>query len=91
MSDHFATSLFSPMTNEFSKTEPIYIHKSITNNNTIEMFHQKLCKTDWAETETSRNPNVCYKIFLKKFMSLYDEYFPIKIINLKTKDIKVLG
>ena len=55
------------------------------------MFRQKLCKTDWAEIETSRNPNVCYKIFLKKFMSLYDEYFPIKIINQKTKDIKVLA
>ena len=76
------------MTNEFSETEPIYIHKRIINNNAIEMFHQKLHKTDWAEIETSRNPNVCYKTFLKKSMSLYDEYFPIKIIKLKTKDIQ---
>ena len=52
------------------------------------MFCQKLHETNWAEIETSRNPNVCYKIFLKKFMSLYDEYFPIKIIKLKTKDIQ---
>ena len=47
------------MTNEFSKTEPIYIHKRITNNNAIEMFREKLHETGWAEIETSRNPNVC--------------------------------
>ena len=78
------------MMNDFSKTEPIYIHKRIINNNAIEMFRQKLHGTDWAEIETSRNPNVCYKIFLKKFMSLYDEYFPIKIIKQKLKTYKVL-
>ena len=65
------------MTNEFPKTEPIQIHRRIVNNNAIEMFSQKLHKTDWEEVETSGNPNGCYKIFLKK-MSLYDEYFPSK-------------
>ena len=88
--DHFPISFFLPMTKEFSKTEPIYIHKRIINNNAIEMFRQKLHGTDWAEIETSRNPNVCYKIFLKKFTSLYDEYFPIKIIKQKLKTYKVL-
>ena len=29
------------------------------------------------------------KYFRKKVMSLYDEYFPIKIIKLKTKDIQI--
>ena len=52
------------------------------------MFRQKLHEADWAEIKTSRNPNVCYKIFLKKIMSLYEEYFPIKIIKLQTKDIQ---
>ena len=70
ITDHFPISFFLPMTNGFSKTEPIYIHKRIINNNAIEMFHQKLHDTDWAEIETSRNPYVCYKIFLKKFVSL---------------------
>ena len=76
------------MTNEFSKTEPIYIHQRIINDNAREMFCQKLHKTDWAEIETPMNPNVCYKIFLEKLMSLYYEGFPIKIIKLKTKDIQ---
>ena len=81
-------AFFLPITNEFSKTEPIYIHIRIINSNALEIFCQKLHKTDWVEIETSRNSNVCYKIFLKKFMSLYDEYFPIRIIKLKTKDIQ---
>ena len=69
ISDYFPISFFLPMTNELSKTEPIYIHN--------------VCY---------KNPNVCCKNFLKKLMSLYDEYFPIKIIKLKTtKGIKVLG
>ena len=40
--DHFPISFFLPMTKEFSKTDPIYIHKRIINNNAIEMFRQKL-------------------------------------------------
>ena len=83
-SDHFPISFFLPMTIEFSKTESIYIHKRIIKIKAVELFRHKLHKTDWAEIETSRNQNVCYKIFLKNFMSLYDEYFQIKIIKLKT-------
>ena len=88
ISNHFPIRFSLPMRNECSKTEPIYIHERIMSNNAIEMFHQKLHETDWAEIETSRNPNVCYKIFLKKIMSLCDEYFPTKMIKLKTKDIQ---
>ena len=52
------------------------------------MFHPKLHETDWVKIETSRNPNMFYKTFLKKIMSLYDEYFPFKIIKVKIKDIQ---
>ena len=76
------------MANEFSKTGTIYIHERIINNNAIEMFHENLHKTDWVEIETSRNSNVCIKSFFKKILSLHDEYFPIKIIKLRTKDIQ---
>ena len=62
ISDHFRISSFLTVTNEFSKTEPIYIHKRI-NDNAIEVFRQKLHETDWTEIESSRNPNVCYKIW----------------------------
>ena len=59
ISDYFPISFFLPTTNEFFKTQPIYIDKRITNNNAIGMFRQKLHEVDWAEIETSRNSNVC--------------------------------
>ena len=52
------------------------------------MFRLKLHEADWGEIETSRNPNVCYEIFSKMLMSLSDECFSIKVIELKTKGIK---
>ena len=63
MSDHFPVSFFLPVTNEFFKTEPIYIHKRINSNNGFEMIRQMLheTETDWAKIEISRNPNACYK------------------------------
>ena len=39
---HFPINFFVPITNEFSKTELIYTHEIILNNDTIEMFRQKL-------------------------------------------------
>ena len=75
ISYHSPISFFLLITKEFSKTGLIYFHERIINNNAIEMFRQELHETDWVEIETSRNPNVCYEVFLKKFKSLYDEYF----------------
>ena len=49
ISDHFRINFFLPMTNKFSKTEAIYIHKRIINNTAIKLFRQKLHETDWAE------------------------------------------
>ena len=73
------------MTNEVSKTDPIYIHKRI---NAIEMFRQKLYETDWAEIETSRKSKCELQNLFEKFFSLYGEYFPIKILKIKTKELQ---
>ena len=65
------------MTNKFSKTEPIYIHKRIINNNAIEMFRQ--VTRNWlGGIEISRNPNVCYKIFLKNLRLFMMSIFQLK-------------
>ena len=97
------------MTNKFSKTEPIYIHKRIINNNAIEMFRHKLhgsykmfrhklhevtrCfVTSYTKVTGQKlkhqEVQMCFiKFFIKKVLknlSLYDEYFPMKIIKLKT-------
>ena len=86
------------MTNKFSKTEPIYIHKRIINNNAIEMFRHKLHEvtrcfvTSYTKVTGQKlkhqEVQMCFiKFFIKKVLknlSLYDEYFPMKIIKLKT-------
>ena len=41
ISDHSLISFFLPITNEFSKIEPIYIRKRMLNNNAIEMSKVK--------------------------------------------------
>ena len=41
ISDHSLSSFFLPITNEFSKIEPIYIRKRMLNNNAIEMSKVK--------------------------------------------------
>ena len=44
--------------------------------------------SDWAETETWDNLSECYKLFFKKFLAIYKNFFPRKKIELKIKDIK---
>ena len=53
--DHFPISFYLPIANVFSKTEPIYVHKRIINNDAL---RQRLHETDWVEIETSRNLNL---------------------------------
>ena len=54
ISDHFPIRFFLPMTNEFSKTEPIQIQKRIINNKT-EIYCQHLHETDCTEIKALRN------------------------------------
>ena len=54
ISDHFPIRFFLPMTNEFSKTEPIQIQKR-TINNKMEIYCQHLHETDSTEIKALRN------------------------------------
>ena len=51
-------------------------------------FNQGLYESDWIEIETCDNPTECYKLFLKKFLTIYKNLFPRKKIKLKVKDIQ---
>ena len=53
----------------------------------ISIFNQVLYETDWVEIETCNNASECYK-FLKKFLTIYKNFFPRKKIKLKVKDIQ---
>ena len=53
-----------------------------------ERFKQALYDSDWVERETCDNPSKCYKLFLKNFLTIYENIFPRKNIKLKVKDIQ---
>ena len=45
-------------------------------------------KAGWVEIETCDNPSECYKLFLAKFVTIYENVLPRKKIKLKVKDIQ---
>ena len=54
----------------------------------VEKFNQKLYEIHWNEVKSSENPSESYEIFLTKFVSIYDAFFPKKKIKVKSKDIQ---
>ena len=50
-----------------------------------ERFNQTLYESDWFEIENCDNPSECYKLFFKKFLTIYENFFPGKKIKLKVK------
>ena len=88
ISDHFLICVFlSPMIDE-NKNEVTYIYKRNINSETIEKFNQKLYEIDWNEVKSCEHPSESYEIFLTKFLSIYDDFFPKKKIKVKSKDIQ---
>ena len=94
--DHFPICVFlSPMIDE-NKNEVTYIYivgiyvRNI-NSGTVEKFNQKLYEIDWNEVKSCEHPSESCEIFLTKFLSIYDDFFPKKKIEVKVKTFKVLG
>lgn len=64
------------------------VYKRVITDDATERFNQALHKSDWDEIETCDNPSKCYKLFLKNFLTIYENIFPRKKIKLKIKDIQ---
>ena len=62
---------------------------SFINSETVKKINQKLNEVDWNEVKSCEHPSESYEIFLTKFLSIYDAFFPKKKIKVKT--FKVLG
>ena len=63
------------------------IYKRSINNETFEKFNQKLNEIDWNEVKSCEHSSESYEIFITKFLSIYDDFFPKKKIKVKSKDI----
>ena len=66
VSDHFPICLFIPSEKVSVENETVYMYIRIINNETIKPFTQNLYENNLNDTESIRNPNDTYSIFLEK-------------------------
>ena len=64
------------------------VYKRVITDDATERFNQALHKSDWDEIETCDNPSKCYKLFFKIFLTIYENSFLRKTIELGLKDIQ---
>ena len=53
----------------------------------VENFKNILSSTDWNDVLGKTITNESYDQFIKKFSLIYDDCFPIKVIEIKTKNL----
>ena len=86
ISDHFPVfSIAEKKVSKIQKTD--FVIKREINNDNLENFNDALTKVDWSKVFHSSDPNKAYDEFLNIFTSLYDIYFPIKKIKIKSKNL----
>ena len=86
ISDHFPifTILNSKIHNQCPKTK---ISTRTINEVSVENFKNILSLTDWNDVLGKTITNESYDQFIKKFSLIYDDCFPIKVIEIKTKNL----
>ena len=64
--------------------EPLIIKK-------IEVFLQNLYQYDWDTIKTHQDSNEVYNNFISTFCTIYDTFFPMNKLKIKTKDLESPG
>ena len=64
------------------------MYKRNITSETVEKFNQKLYEIDWNQVKSCEHPSESYEIFLAKFLSIYNAFFPKKNIKVKSKGIQ---
>ena len=85
---HFPICIFIPSTNLFTKNDVIYQYKRTINDKTIEASLQNLYQYDWDTIKTHQDANEAYNNFISTFCTIYDTFFPINKMKIKTKDLE---
>ena len=85
--DHFPifAILNSKVNNQCPKTKiPTRTIKEVS----VENFKNILSSTDWNDVLGKTITNESYNQFIKRFSLIYDDCFPIKVIEIKTKNLR---
>ena len=53
-------------------------------------FKSNLYQYDWDTIKTHQDANEAYKNFISIFCSIYDNFFPMKKLKIKTEDLEGL-
>ena len=80
--------IMSIITNHSNKTVTVY--KKSFNNKNINKYNQELEKIDICPITNKNKANVSYKIFIIKYLKIFDQAFPItqfKQAQTKTNDL----
>ena len=85
ISDHFPVFLITE--SELNKTsENEFVFKRKISDVKLREFKEALAYIDWNSVLNYNDPNSAYNEFLKIVMKHYDTFFPIKRIQIKTKN-----
>ena len=87
MSDHFPIIFTTKLKTTSSPKNHVdqFIYKRDFNENSLNLFKQKLFETSWDSLKNIADANESYHKFLKIFSSLYEKYFPLTKVKLKPK------
>ena len=88
VSHHFLICIFIPSTNLFTKNDVIYQYKRIINDEKTEAFLQNLYQYDRNTIKTHQDANEAYNNFILTFCTIYDTFFPMNKMKIKTKDLE---
>ena len=64
------------------------LSERIINDEKIEAFLQNLYQYDWDTIKTHQDANEAYNNFILSFCTIYDNFFPVNKMKIKTKDLE---
>ena len=86
VSDHFPISILFLHQTNLQKNEVINQCKRIINQGKIEAFLESLYQYEWDTIKTHQDANEACNIFTLTFCTIYDTFFPVNKVTIKTKD-----
>ena len=87
VSDHFPIFMISTTRIINTPTKEEFVFRRKINDHSIKLFKNSLKNRNWEDITNTSDPNEVYDKFLKTFSSMYEIYFPISKIKIKSKNL----
>lgn len=87
-SDHFPIFFAINTSRNRSYPKRINYKKRIYSDTSKAAFKEHLSLMNWRNITDLNNANEMYEKFVKTFIEIYENYFPLKEVSIKTKDLQ---